>query len=544
MEALSQQKRMKISRIHIENFRSIKKLTFEPGNICALVGENGAGKSNILAALDFLLGERYPSSRNLDSSDYFGHDESRTIFICVEFEHNTSNVRKFWCKFQQNKSDVVRYEPAWDDVRTSDIREKLPMIFMDAHRDVDKHFRQSRWSLLGRILHRFHEQFPEEKMQELECRFQEALCLLRTYYFEQFETELMRAFADQTRHVNKSIELEFKTFDPLSYYKSIILMLNDGERTLPLAEAGDGMRNLAIVAMFRAYAKRFKGDAVLAIEEPELFLHPHAKRNLAQLFRELAEEGSQVFYTTHSSMFVNIEYFDEICLVERKKDAEGHVSTVLRQVSATEFRDIRKTFLQLDSVTVDSIRARYHNLCSLEHSEAFFARKIVLVEGETEEFALPIYATALEYDFDTYGVSIVNAQGKNKLDSFYQLYRAFGIPVYLIFDSDRGTSDQDKLRCNETLLRMLGASVEREPQGQVKKTYAICDKDFEAEISSSIGEPLFESLMSKATQKLGSVGKGIKARYVANELVKQDNIPDYICHIIKAVRETDSEENV
>lgn len=48
---------MKISRIYIENYRSIKKLDFLPGNYCVLVGENNAGKSNILKAVNLVLGE-------------------------------------------------------------------------------------------------------------------------------------------------------------------------------------------------------------------------------------------------------------------------------------------------------------------------------------------------------------------------------------------------------------------------------------------------------------------------------------------------------
>ena len=537
---------MKISRIHIENFRSIKKLTFEPGNICALVGENGAGKSNILAALDFLLGERWPTRQRLEASDFFGHDESRTVTISVEFENNTSGVEKIWCKFQQYKRDVISHKCKWDksgpgdrpSESTSDMRENLPLIFMDAHRDVDKHFKQSRWALFGRILHRFHGQFPEEKLKDLEGKFEEALKLLRTDDFIQFEAELARAYTDQIRHEHESMELEFKAFDPLSYYKSINLMLKEGERTLPLAEAGDGMRNMAIIAMFRAYANHFRGDAILAIEEPELYLHPHAGRNLAKLFRELTEEGAQLFYTTHSSQFVDIEYFDEICLVERKEDEQGELCTQIRQVPATKFCDIRKTFLKLDSITVESIRARYHNLCSLEHSEAFFARKIVLVEGESEEYAFPIYAVALDYDFDAHGVSIVNAHGKKNLDSLYQLYVAFGIPVYLIFDSDQGTTDESNLDYNETLLRMLNEPVERILDKRVRSTYAIADKDFETVIRSDIGDKLYTNLLSDASKELGTkIGKGIKARYIANSLSQKNRIPKFVCKIIDAIRE-------
>lgn len=42
-----------ISRIEIENFKSIQKLSLDLGRITVLIGENGAGKSNILEAIAF-----------------------------------------------------------------------------------------------------------------------------------------------------------------------------------------------------------------------------------------------------------------------------------------------------------------------------------------------------------------------------------------------------------------------------------------------------------------------------------------------------------
>lgn len=45
-----------ISEIHIENFKSIRDLTFRPGRVTVLIGENGSGKSNILEAIAFAAG--------------------------------------------------------------------------------------------------------------------------------------------------------------------------------------------------------------------------------------------------------------------------------------------------------------------------------------------------------------------------------------------------------------------------------------------------------------------------------------------------------
>lgn len=60
---------MKIARVHIENYRSIKQLDFSPNNYCALIGENNAGKSNILKAINLVLGETWPTDRTFTEED-------------------------------------------------------------------------------------------------------------------------------------------------------------------------------------------------------------------------------------------------------------------------------------------------------------------------------------------------------------------------------------------------------------------------------------------------------------------------------------------
>jgi predicted ATPase len=65
-----------LRRLHIENFKSIDRLDFEPGRFNVLIGENGSGKSNVLEALAFAgaaagdkLDHEFLKSRGLRVSD-------------------------------------------------------------------------------------------------------------------------------------------------------------------------------------------------------------------------------------------------------------------------------------------------------------------------------------------------------------------------------------------------------------------------------------------------------------------------------------------
>jgi putative ATP-dependent endonuclease of OLD family len=67
---------------------------------------------------------------------------------------------------------------------------------------------------------------------------------------------------------------------------------------------------------------------------------------------------------------------------------------------------------------------------------------VILVEGPTERAALPIYAKHLSIDFNDLGISVVNANGKENLDSLFHLYSSIDIPVFTVFDNDRGARQE------------------------------------------------------------------------------------------------------
>ena len=59
---------MKLSKVKIQNYRSIKEIEFEfpESGILVLVGENNAGKSNIIRAIDLICGEAWIGKEKLE----------------------------------------------------------------------------------------------------------------------------------------------------------------------------------------------------------------------------------------------------------------------------------------------------------------------------------------------------------------------------------------------------------------------------------------------------------------------------------------------
>ena len=97
---------MRICSVRIENFRSIRDLTCEFGEVTSLIGPNGAGKSNVLRALDwFFNGDKSA----IDANDLFkGAPEGSRIRVQVDFDDLTAHDRG---------ALGVRYCPAHDTPR-------------------------------------------------------------------------------------------------------------------------------------------------------------------------------------------------------------------------------------------------------------------------------------------------------------------------------------------------------------------------------------------------------------------------------------------
>ena len=413
---------------------------------------------------------------------------------------------------------------------------------LDAARNFESQFGSSRWSLFGQIVRQldahFREQVGSDVQDQVKGHLERAQELLKTDLYRTFEQAVGEAFQDQVRLTTHAVTFDFRTFDPLNFYRSLYpVLFEDGHAKNP-AEAGSGMRNLVVMALFRAYAKTFKGNALIAIEEPEIYLHPHAQRSLAVLFRELAAQGAQLLYSTHSASFLAIEHFDQVAVVERRLDDAGDSCTHIRRMTADGLLAKRQALHPGLPLTIGSMRERLRNTCGIEHAEAFFARAVLLVEGPTEQAALPIYAAAIGIDFDALGVSVVSAGGKAGLDALHHLYAGLGFPVFLLFDNDVGGDARD-IRLNKVLTRLVGLAEEERPAPVVAGRHAILQPDFEGTVRAEVElvQPgLYDSLKVEAAAEFGAgAGKPIQARYIARKLTERAIFPPTIKAVVEAL---------
>jgi predicted ATPase len=154
---------------------------------------------------------------------------------------------------------------------------------------------------------------------------------------------------------------------------------------------------------------------VLLIEEPELYLRPQAQRYLYRLLRQLALNGNQVIYSTHSPAFLNVARLEELGFVNRGP-AGSEVVHAEPMTAEEEF----KAMTEFDA----------------ERSELFLAQAAILVEGTSEKLALPFVFQALGHDPDRSGITIVECGGKAGILFFARVCNAVGVPFIALYDRD------------------------------------------------------------------------------------------------------------
>lgn len=178
---------------------------------------------------------------------------------------------------------------------------------------------------------------------------------------------------------------------------------------------------------------------VVLIEEPELFLRPHAQRTLYRLLRELAATGNQVVYSTHAAAFLNVSRLEELAFVERG----GTGATRVRRPKALPEAEAFRALSEFDA----------------ERSELLLGRAAILVEGRTEKFVFPFVFRALGHDADGEGISIVECGGKPNIPIIAEVCNLTGIPYLVVHDRDARPGRRpiaSERAVNEAISRVAG----------------------------------------------------------------------------------------
>ncbi len=288
-------------------------------------------------------------------------------------------------------------------------------------------------------------------------------------------------------------------------------------------------------------------DLILAIEEPELYLHPSRCRYLHNLLLQLSEKpgiglgaSNQIIYTSHSPYFIDLHHFDQIRMVRKipSPDSLAPQSVVARFSLEHAKEKIAKICnVDTDDFTRDSFRARAIPIMNTIVSEGFFTDVVVVVEGLSEVGILWKLQEIMKKNWSRLGIVIVPAGGKNNIDRPVVIFQGLSIPTYFIFDADshlkgKGEKEKDARNRNHRYLRLASVPIEDFPDTQVHKTWAVFKDTLEGILKKELGDKTFLFIQKEVASELGydemnRVNKNIEgaARFIELIYEKRYRIP-------------------
>lgn len=295
-------------------------------------------------------------------------------------------------------------------------------------------------------------------------------------------------------------------------------MLDENQIVRTFEEFGTGEQQILLISFVKAYAETFKQNFILGIEEPEAHLHPIAQKWFAKNIREIAKSDNvQVIITTHSPDFLDIEDLEGFIRVYKENNV-----TKVKQHNTESLDDSCKK-LKSDKGGKNSILPYYKTTTVPDQLRGFFARKLILVEGPTEYFALPIYFEKMGYSLAKNGVEIINCQGKNNIPTIYRLFKSYDYECFCLFDADtdKGKKKNDQfnilfdLTVNESLENVIF---------ECGDEYGYFAKDFESYMRANIDK------YAEKENDIESASKQLKVKIIAQE---NNFKPEFINQIAK-----------
>ena len=471
---------MKVTALHIENFRGVRRLDLDLDEMTVLVGENNSGKTAVLDALRLCLRDLGPRRRVVfDALDFHLADaaaepaSAEPIRIEVTFseqskgEWNDTLVRRLdrhnvlqvdddershvilrvTCEYDSTSHDFAQNwaflnldrEPlaTVGERALTGLQREVSYFYLQALRDARHHFGEK-----GPFWRPFLKdaQLPIEKKAELERMIREVNELVVSSHdsFERVHDGLRRVQDVVPLAAGDVVSIEAvpgRIYDMLANAR--INLGTIGGAKIPVGRHGEGTQSLAVLMLFAAFLEAWpEGAPIVALEEPEAHLHPSAVRALQRLVRDFS---GQKLISTHSGELL----------------AETEIHQIRRLARTGE--GIRSYRIPSDLLSAEETRKfNYH--VRQARGELLFARCWLLVEGETESWIFPAAARASGIDLHREGIRVVEYRHSD-VGLLAKVANELGIVWYCVGDDDgegRRTRDRlkDHLRSAEEADRM------------------------------------------------------------------------------------------
>ena len=455
-----------ISRIRIQNYKSIKDAEFHLSAYTPLVGYNNAGKTNILQALSWII-----KKSSLPVADF--HNPAEPVIVTAEISGIDAAVLDGLEQNHRNKIEPLvidglislRRTQAEPDCAVGAIRlevrelqdgqeqwgphpngidQAIARLFPDpiligamenATEDVGKF---ASGTTIGKLIKEIIGPVAErnagpvtDALAQVASRLSadgeekdEALVALDN----QIQQELARFFPG----VVAKTHIQTPEFG--DFLKNATIKIYDQQfdqaAGRDASSFGHGAQRSVQIALIKCLSEIKRQAAanaarttLLLIDEPELYLHPQAIEMVRASLSRLANDGYQVAFSTHSANMIARSDAPNALLIRRT--AEDGTTCFPRMADAVQ-RALADALHQSETLFALS-----------NSSKVLFSERVVLAEGKTEQTLLPdMFQHEAGCSLDEDKLGLVSLGGSTNVPNALTVLTAMCIPTKAIVDLD------------------------------------------------------------------------------------------------------------
>ena len=449
---------MYLSTLRLWNFRKYcamadgkpgLEIHFQEG-VNVLIGENDSGKTAIVDAIRYVLRTQSGEFIQFEDKDFYqepdGNRKDEVKIECVFDGINEQDAGLFWEWLSWNDDKTKYLLKVWlyakrkDNIimptfsagiegqaerMDSEARELLKVVYFKPLRDALTDMTHGYKSRLAQILGA-HELFKTEKdvhgniiKHKLETDYEKLKKEIENYFKvggggESITSEINSFLREHFLLNGDSRNAEVKlTGGELTEILRLLDLILEGNKS------GLGTLNLlCIAAEMLLFNNQKKGLKLALVEELEAHLHPQYQLRLIEYISS-QQKNEQFILSTHS-----------IALASKIKLAS------LIVLKGTEALPMSPEYTLMKPADYKFLE----RFLDATKANLFFARGLIMVEGDAENLLIPAIAQLIGRNLYKYGVSVVNV-GSTAYKRYVNIFKrkdgkSFGMPIAVVSDLD------------------------------------------------------------------------------------------------------------
>src|SRR5690606_34965495 len=440
----------------------------------SIIGYNNVGKSNLLNALLYGIGEKFISDKSFEIVDLHNLQMGNNIHISTSIE-----ASDYAPDNRYGRQTIAGNYRVFTSIENDELRSKCDPSFFGKGKHYNIFYinfhnikeeistQKTSWGNLKSFLAKHIQKLVDTdgtmkaKKEDFENEVKEATDkVLDNSLLKQFIETIQKNYNQNLRNNSCVVDFGLPSYEDIFLKMMFKVGLNgNSENLIPIDHFGDGFISMFVMAVIQAIAETKIDDRCLFLfEEPESFLHEnHQEYFYKMVLCTLAEKGHQVIYTTHSDRM--IDAFDTKGIIRLDTDENNQTINAYNNVG-----NFVNPLLGLNPADFDEPInvARFNEYIKTVEpnlNRMLFSKKVILVEGPNDVLVYKevirrkvLEAIATRDDIidkskfaDTYlnfeNISFVCHHGKATALYIVELCKHFQIDYFLINDWDFDLAD-------------------------------------------------------------------------------------------------------